>query len=380
MKYLHLVDDEKSFTDLLISRFESAAPGQNVYLLGQHDGRQVADVSQKHLLTIRRAGSAEYLNFASGMPALRAVYAHFLTQTKASAVARVPDTVNRVWLAWGGDFYDHCWSPRRLYQPITYAFLRRDRGQISPSLRYWARRALNRMVPSKDALRQAAALFDYCVTVAPPEQDILRRALGMRALQLRFNYGSMRSILGERGEVRAQGEDILVGNSSTPTSNHVDMFRMLADSSSGRGQVIVPLSYGDAGAYLDFVRAAGRRFLGSRFKPVTEFIPTDEYVRLLARCSTCIFNHERQQAVGNILVALWLGARVFLRPTSPVYRHLSNLGVRMFRIDASFSRTLERSVLDKTDAERNRVILEREYGEETAIRQTRDLLAAERPK
>jgi len=41
-----------------------------------------------------------------------------------------------------------------------------------------------------------------------------------------------------------------------------------------------------------------------KFKPLVDFIPFDEYLNLLAKVDIAIFNHKRQQTMGNITTLL----------------------------------------------------------------------------
>ena len=41
-----------------------------------------------------------------------------------------------------------------------------------------------------------------------------------------------------------------------------------------------------------------------KFKPLVDFMPFDEYLNLLAKVDIAIFNHKRQQAMGNTTILL----------------------------------------------------------------------------
>jgi hypothetical protein len=373
IRYLHLVTDDK-FIDFVITQFDACAGAQNAYLLGSRANQRITHVKQADRLTILPGRSREYRAFAGGLPSLKAVFVHSLNWKKAKLLALAPPAARKFWFAWGSDFYGHCWSLRQLFQPLTYAHVKRSAGGIHYLVKNWFRRTCHALVPWPDAFHRSISRFDFCSTVVPPEFEVLEQQKGFRARQVIFNYGSLEATLTGLMEARAEGDAILVGNSSSPTSNHADIFRQLADSALGRRQVIVPLSYGQKGEYRQFVLQQGRHYLGSRFEPLLDFMPLRDYVRLLSTCGTCIFNHERQQALGNILIALWLGAKVFLRPTSPVFRHFSRLGLKFFAIDAQFPTTLRLASLTEEEAARNRHLLRQEYGQETVQRRTQSLL------
>ena len=72
------------------------------------------------------------------------------------------------------------------------------------------------------------------------------------------------------------GKHIQLGNSATPTNNHIEAIDWLAQMELGARRVIVPLSYG-SDEYRDMVCAYGKKRLGDTFQPVTDFMPFDEY-------------------------------------------------------------------------------------------------------
>lgn len=107
--------------------------------------------------------------------------------------------------------------------------------------------------------------------------------------------------------------NILVGNSADKSNNHLDVFQRLSQFSQENIRVYVPLSYGGKPEYVTQVIAEGKKLLGERVIPLTDMLPFDQYLALLAEIDIAIFNHNRQQAMGNIISLLSFGKKVFLR-------------------------------------------------------------------
>ncbi|GAB3611526.1 hypothetical protein GCM10027414_36520 [Humibacter ginsengiterrae] len=70
--------------------------------------------------------------------------------------------------------------------------------------------------------------------------------------------------------------------------------------------------------------------LGSQFFPIREHMPESEYFQVMGQCGTAIFNHRRQQAVGNIIIALQKGMAVYLDDENPVSGWLRANGLRTY--------------------------------------------------
>ena len=92
---------------------------------------------------------------------------------------------------------------------------------------------------------------------------------------------------------------------------------------------------------------------------ILDFLPLNEYNELMVNCSTFLFANFRQEAWGNILIALYLGGKVYLSRRSPLKTVCENLGFKIFVIE-DIERTfhIPLSVEDKV---RNRMIAKDNY-------------------
>ena len=99
-------------------------------------------------------------------------------------------------------------------------------------------------------------------------------------------------------------------------------------------EIICPLSYGcDGDEYRSIVIKAGKKIFGSKFKPLVEFMPKYDYYKLLSEASVCVYCNNRQQAMGNIFVALATGSRVVLRKDTSMWDHFTSSGFEITDID-----------------------------------------------
>jgi dTDP-N-acetylfucosamine:lipid II N-acetylfucosaminyltransferase len=119
---------------------------------------------------------------------------------------------------------------------------------------------------------------------------------------------------------------LLVGNSGDPSNQHEWVFRSLARFRSEGVRILSPLSYGDP-AYVASVIALGHELFGDQFTPLTEFLPPEQYARLIRDVDVAIMNHGYQQALGNIIAMLMLGKKVFVRSDTTTYRYFHDLGI-----------------------------------------------------
>ena len=103
---------------------------------------------------------------------------------------------------------------------------------------------------------------------------------------------------------------VLVGNSASLTNNHLEIFDKLKKHDNI--VVFTPLSYGDLD-YREKVISEGRKIFKERFMPITDFMTSDKYNKFLFSMDIAIFNHKRQEAMGNTITLLGMGKKVFIR-------------------------------------------------------------------
>lgn len=126
--------------------------------------------------------------------------------------------------------------------------------------------------------------------------------------------------------------NIQVGNSADPSNNHLEALEKLLPFKDSDICIYVPLSYGDK-KHAQAVIQQGQQWFGDKFKPLTEFMPFDEYLLLLGTIDIAIFNHKRQQAMGNTITLLGLRKKVYVRSDTTQSELFHSLGVRFFDIN-----------------------------------------------
>lgn len=112
--------------------------------------------------------------------------------------------------------------------------------------------------------------------------------------------------------------NIQVGNSATKTNNHINILKKISKFKDENIKVYVPLSYGDMD-YAEKVITYGRELLGDKFIPVQQFMPFEEYCRFMRKMNIGIFDMKRQQAMGNIIVLMYIGCKMYFNTESMLW-------------------------------------------------------------
>lgn len=172
-----------------------------------------------------------------------------------------------------------------------------------------------------------------------------------------FFYYPIDGVLGDtlRGS-SVKGNVVIVGNSASLTNNHCYAFKYLKKVKIGDRTIVTPLSYGGNAAYRDYVLKKGKMIFANHYKPLMDFLPLDEYNKLMVTAEICVFSSWRQEANGNVIIALYLGAKVFMSNRSPLYAYYKDMGLHLYELEKMTAESFNIS-LTGAEKEHNRNIL-----------------------
>jgi|UPI00030D37AE hypothetical protein len=174
--------------------------------------------------------------------------------------------------------------------------------------------------------------IDSVSTVIPYDYYLIQKHINRKIEFKPFKYITIEDALADEITSLCTDENFLIGNSATLTNNHLDTFNFLININIDNKKIIVPLSYGDK-KYAEYIKSIGEEMFKESFMPLMEFLPLMEYHAILNSCGNVIMNQIRQQAIANIIVALWKGARVFLNKKNPVFSFFKEKGLKIFEIE-----------------------------------------------
>lgn len=149
----------------------------------------------------------------------------------------------------------------------------------------------------------------------------------------------------------------LLGNSGDPTNNHLALLNEFRKIERKDFCVVAPLSYGNE-LYIKNLITEGKRILGLRFIPLTDFLAPEGYAAVLNQIDAAFMNHNRQQGVGNIMALLYLGKKVYMNTSITTYSVFSDMGIKLFDIKDIGKSSLDEIVnMDSDMADLNRKII-----------------------
>lgn len=168
---------------------------------------------------------------------------------------------------------------------------------------------------------------------------------------------------------KQESVEILLGNSADPSNNHEEALKILkpfCDENAGI-HIFCPLSYGSEWQARNITKL-GKKMFGDRFNPLIEFMAFDKYNDLLNRMDIAIFNHCRQQGMGNVTAMLSKGKKVFLKSENTLFRFFKDLNIEVYDINQFNLLPLDADIRNE-----NIENMKKYFSKETYIRQLNNL-------
>lgn len=276
----------------------------------------------------------------------KAIVLHGLFYPWQERVLRAaPKNVKVAWAFWGGDIYGRNDIADK-YLSLSSKRLRR-KHDLKRFIK--SRKAFHRYEIPFDLLKR----IDYCLTDIPEDFSFVKEYLESDIKELWYNYYSVEDTIGDLMYSRCDGNNILLGNSSSLECNFIDGFKAIKRLKLPTSvKIFVPLSYGESWLRKEIIEK-GKKMLGQRFCPLTVFQPREEYNKLFQSCSVVIMPHYRPQAFGNILTALWVGSRVFLSQKNVLFAYFKRVGAVVFSIEHDLEESDPLVLVPLTDNERS---------------------------
>ena len=123
---------------------------------------------------------------------------------------------------------------------------------------------------------------------------------------------------------------VLVGHSAVKTLHHKEILKKLSKYKDQNIKIVLPMNYGDMVYAKDVYNYACAFFAKEKIIWIQEKMDLAKYVSLLWQCDIQIIHSERQIAMGNITMMMYMRKKIFLMKNSIMdnyYRKEENLEI-----------------------------------------------------
>lgn len=355
---LHLISDEK-VVNRAIAHFEDVFPDDNFVVC--FSDKNTKHVKIKKNIIFYTGGENVEIDFSK----IKKVIIHFLGIDKIDFCNKFVKNVPVYWPVWGGDLYNQLLSPKgyRLYSYDTIRAI-----GICSYFRYMVRLVKFRLTNYSKIVSFIKNRIDY-VAANDGDYQLLKEWLHLPDRIKRFDlfYFPIDNILKEDlagKEILPNSRNILCGNSASFSNNHIDTLNKIKKFKNEDSDVIMPLSYSGTEKYIQYVINKGLKIYGNKFKPLTEFIPIEQYNNILQSSFICVFSNWRQEAFGNIVMSLYLGAKIYMTKKNPLLNTILDMGCKIFALEDCNNKEEFNTPLSADAKKQNRQIIIELYNSE----------------
>ena len=342
----HICPDEK-FTDFISEVFNEALPEHNdfyVYLTKNYKSLNFTKKTKIHTTITSNPPAHKLISIANKLSEYDLIVAHYLHPITDFILRHLTKSIPIMWSGWGADYYQIISPDLSLYLlPRTRQYLQWTNAfkWIPRKIIYVLKRISVFMDNDKFIYKRVSGFPEYVRYFSAPVHDdylyIQNIKSDFKPVYIQVNNASLKSLYSEKnpipGELSQNSGNILLGNSASTTNNHLDAIDLLKQINTGERKIIAPLTYGN-GQYTNKIIKYGKKNLQGVFYPLTTYIPQEEYNKIIQTCSIMIMNHLRQEGLGNIIIMLEMGSKIFLQKANPIYIFLKKAGTHVFEISS----------------------------------------------
>lgn len=359
---IHIASDEK-FINSAHWQFENAFPNSNVFYIftsdKSKDFKYVTPQSNIHKFSI----STDLHFFLDALQKHQIVIFHSLSESFFPLILQLPQSVQCIWLCFGYEIYNdkRFFKEASLYDSITQK--RFGKGEAKPNyfvletVRPFIRKIYRNLpLSSLEIKKKAISRMNYIASSFVEEQEAIEKLIKQKKKTFPFWYYPIEQMVNIDETIINDRNAIIIGNSGTMSGNHLDVFDKIKDLNWTARTIVVPLSYGNE-TYIKEILEEGKTTFGAQFKPLTDFMPLNEYNQTIKQCGVALLCNYRQQAVGNTISLLWFGSKVFLSTNNPFYHYLKRIGVEVFCYESDLNDQSSLKLLSNETIQNNRKAL-----------------------
>jgi dTDP-N-acetylfucosamine:lipid II N-acetylfucosaminyltransferase len=305
---IHLFTNESLYSYELLKLFESTLKlNDHLFIFRKEKtGKYIYTTNVESRIIYSTNFSNLLINILPKLKAANWIYFHYLPYGPSLILWALQPSliVKSTWIVWGSDVFIYKQSNLSL-KNYLFEFLRRIVIPGFPEIAAFV---------EEDA-REAMLIYKTKAQYIP----IL--------YPLPVNLDNLKDL---KKQTPTNSKNILIGNSSDPSNNHLEILDLLYQFANEDINIFCPLStYGDVD-YIASVIKKGKNIFGDKFISMHTMLTTKEYAEFMNDMDIAIMNHNRQQGLGNILPLLYLGKKVYVRSDISTFPFLINAGCVIF--------------------------------------------------
>ncbi|PIB36604.1 hypothetical protein BFP72_14940 [Reichenbachiella sp. 5M10] len=374
---VHVCNDSL-FNEFIIDQFEQVNPSQNIYLVLTEKIGSPLKFSHPKITTLTRKEVKKFV-FNNSIFIL-----HSLFHSNLWFLSVLPKRKTIAWFSWGADlnYLGSNNDETKNLEPITlqhqqklssiknkfYALL--ERHTHIHKWFYFLRNGNHHPLHIK---AKSLSKVDFISTVLPQERPLLNHLKTLKATYVEYNYGYIDHLIrGYSAERDQLSKGVYVGHASFYSNNQIDVLHKL-HSIAYNGDILCPISYGEKEC-ANVIKDLNKQLFDNRINTLSTIIPYLEFTKLLASNHVMVLNTIHQQGVGNLLMGLYMGMKVFLNEKGLLFMYCKSLGLKVYSFQKDFNSTTIEDLQEMDLTIKNRKILDHVLSKKVVLQKTLNIV------
>lgn len=318
----------------------------------------------------------EIVGFVQSVSGLKKVYFHcynYYAQYLLQRILNHNRSVKFIWIFWSGEFYNLPEFLEDIYIGHSKRFIpRKPLLKILKDQVYFLKEyVMGRPYYFHRSFIRSFRHIHYFAGLLDKDFEVVNQysKAGMQYVDFAYlSYDQFMDTKLPAGIVGQQGDgvEIMVNHSGDPTLNHIDALERLSKIPFN-GKIVLPMAYGD-GSYIKEVKEYAVSRWNNQVSVWDSYTEPAEYAQKLRQIDIAVFNSKIQQGMGNIIMLLWYGARLFFREENTVFQDLKKWGMNVYSVQHDLTAAHLSGRLPEDKVAANRAILKEHLSEQVVDR------------
>lgn len=374
---LHITHDDKFIDDFIANTRKYSDIKQNIFLIYTiGEATKLKFVKSPNVVTIDLF-SHDFINEITDFKNYDKIFIHYLSDELVPFIQLIPKKIKVYWIFWGADAFNMSAFQKSTFSKKTYKIIRPFQLNIIEIFKK-IKSNFYKYRFERDKIKSIKRI-DYFAHYIKDDNNLIFSKFKIKFPQyIEFSYADLENFISETPiNFAAKRNFALIGNSANPTNNHFDAIEWLSNKIDTNYDIYCPLSYSGTPDYIEQVIKEGTKNFNKNFKPLTEYIPKENYLKILNNTAIAVMWHLRSQAWGNIIALLMNGTKVFMSNKSNLYKYLKSIDLIVFSIEDDADEINNPKFSYSNIATLNKHILEIHYGADSVKKRFKNLLENE---
>lgn len=360
MKALHICSDHNFIED---SRkiFEMYNSGDNVFVVNTNAKKLTMIKNEEGLikLPINKKENVFKLIDICKQNEIKAIVLHGIpVASEYYVIKTLKEKINckLYWIFWGYELYSLLGYENNYPLIDTkYSILDKEKYLLPGYISKFFRKIRKRYLPA--TIKKSLPFIDYFCFWNREDYDLLLKYYSCSIEYKFFAYSA--NFKESKGcnlfPIREERSlKIMINHQASFYGNHDTIFNKIAAiDKDNLFTKVVPLSYGNK-IIKEKVLKLGNNIFGSKFCPILDYMPKEEYFNVVNNMDVAIFGQKRQEASGNIIQMLKNGTKVFLRNDNNLLNYYRKQGYNIYSFEEDLKSMDDLKPLSLEEKEHNR--------------------------